>query len=161
MYVPSFLLPSADICQFTSSFVWMWYKAMRLEFTCVYTYVRTKLTILKQYNSLDRPILLNIYQIVLFAYGPGELGPISGRVIPKTLKMVPDTSSLNTRQYKARIRVKWSNPGKSVVSSPTPWCGRYWKGAFGSPTTTATNFTYFNLYIYIYIYIYIYTRNIR
>ena len=30
--------------------------------------------------------------------GPGDLGSIPGRVIPKTLKMVLDTSLLNTRQ---------------------------------------------------------------
>ena len=26
-------------------------------------------------------------------------------------------------------RVKWSNPRKGVVSSPTPWCCSYWKGS--------------------------------
>ena len=25
-------------------------------------------------------------------------------------------------------RVKWSNPGKGVAPSPTPWCSSYWKG---------------------------------
>ena len=33
------------------------------------------------------------------ANGPGNLGSIPGRVIPKTLKMVLDTSLLNTQQY--------------------------------------------------------------
>ena len=32
----------------------------------------------------------------VFANGPGDLGSIPGRVIPKTLKMVLDTSLLNT-----------------------------------------------------------------
>ena len=36
----------------------------------------------------------------------GDLGSISGRVIPKTLKMVLDTSLLNTQQYKVRIEGK-------------------------------------------------------
>ena len=27
-------------------------------------------------------------------------------------------------------RVKWSNPGKGVAPSPTPWCSSYWKGSF-------------------------------
>ena len=27
-------------------------------------------------------------------------------------------------------RVKWSNPGKGVASSPTPWCSSYRKGSF-------------------------------
>ena len=32
----------------------------------------------------------------VFASGPGDLGSIPGRVIPKTLKMVLDTSLINT-----------------------------------------------------------------
>ena len=32
----------------------------------------------------------------VFANGPGDLGSIPGRVIPNTLKMVLDTSLLNT-----------------------------------------------------------------
>ena len=42
----------------------------------------------------------------VFANGSGDLGSISGRVIPKTLKMVLDTSLLNTQQYKIRIKGK-------------------------------------------------------
>ena len=26
-------------------------------------------------------------------------------------------------------RVKWTNPGKEVVPSPTPWCSSFWKGS--------------------------------
>ena len=37
---------------------------------------------------------------------PGDLGSIPGRVIPKILKMVLDTSLLNTQQYKVRIEGK-------------------------------------------------------
>ena len=40
----------------------------------------------------------------VFANGPGDLGSITGRVIPKTLKMVLDTSLHNTQQYKVRIK---------------------------------------------------------
>ena len=42
----------------------------------------------------------------VFANGLGDLGSIPGRVIPKTLKMVLDTSLLNTQQYKVRIKAK-------------------------------------------------------
>ena len=42
----------------------------------------------------------------VFANGPGDRGSFPGRVIPKTLKMVVDTSLLNTQQYKVRIKVK-------------------------------------------------------
>ena len=36
----------------------------------------------------------------VFANGPGDRGSIPGQVIPKTLKMVLDTSLLNTQHYK-------------------------------------------------------------
>ena len=65
----------------------------------------------------------------VFANGLGDLDSITGRVIPKTLNMVLDTSLLNTQQYKVRIKVKWSNPGKEVAPSPTPRCSSYWKGS--------------------------------
>ena len=42
----------------------------------------------------------------VFANGPGDRGSIPGRVIPKTLKMVLDTSLLNTQHYKVRIKGK-------------------------------------------------------
>ena len=42
----------------------------------------------------------------VFANGPGDLGSIPGRVIPKTLKMVLETSLLNTQQYKVGIEGK-------------------------------------------------------
>ena len=41
-----------------------------------------------------------------FANGPGGLGSIPRCIIPKTLKMVLDTSLLNTLQYKVRIMDK-------------------------------------------------------
>ena len=42
----------------------------------------------------------------VFTNGPGVLGSIPGRVIPKTFKMVLDASLLNTQQYKLRIKGK-------------------------------------------------------
>ena len=42
----------------------------------------------------------------VFANGPGDLGSISGRVTPKTQKMVLDASLLNTQHYKVRINGK-------------------------------------------------------
>ena len=42
----------------------------------------------------------------VFANGPGDRGSIPGRVIPKTLKMVLDTSLLNTQHYKVHIKDK-------------------------------------------------------
>ena len=53
----------------------------------------------------------------VFANGPGDLGSIPGRVIPKTLKMVLVTSLLNTQLYKVRIKskVKQSRERSSVL----------------------------------------------
>ena len=42
----------------------------------------------------------------VFANGPVDLGSIPGRVIRKTLKMVLDTTLLNTQQYKVHINGK-------------------------------------------------------
>ena len=42
----------------------------------------------------------------VYANGPGELGSIPGRVIPKTQKMVLDATLLNTQHYKIRIKGK-------------------------------------------------------
>ena len=42
----------------------------------------------------------------VFANGPGDLGSIPGRVIPKTLKIVLVTSLFNTQQNKVRIKDK-------------------------------------------------------
>ena len=42
----------------------------------------------------------------VFANDPGDQGSISGRVIPKTQKMVLDASLLNTQHYKVQIKGK-------------------------------------------------------
>ena len=42
----------------------------------------------------------------MFTNGAEDLGSIPGRVIPKSLKMVLDTSLLNIQQYKERIKGK-------------------------------------------------------
>ena len=65
----------------------------------------------------------------VFTNGPGNLGSIPGRVIPKTQKMVLDASLLNTQHYKVRIKGKWINSRKVVMSSPIPRRSSYWKGS--------------------------------
>ena len=42
----------------------------------------------------------------VFTNGPGDMGSIPGRIILKTLKMVLNTSLINTQQYKVRIKGK-------------------------------------------------------
>ena len=44
--------------------------------------------------------------VSMFASGPGDLGSIPVRVIPKTLKMVHDSTLLNPQHYKVRIKGK-------------------------------------------------------
>ena len=65
----------------------------------------------------------------MFANGPGDLGSIPGRVIPKTQKMVLDASLLNTQHYKVWIKGKVEQSWEGVAPSPTPWCSSYRKGS--------------------------------
>ena len=69
-------------------------------------------------------------------------GSIPSRVIPKTLKIVLDTSLLNTQHYNLRIKGKVGQRKEyhphlhlAVVAIE--------KEAFGSHSTEVTNFTYF------------------
>ena len=65
----------------------------------------------------------------VFANGPGDLGSIPGRVIPKTQKMVLDAYLLNTQHYKVRIKGKVEQSREGVAPSPTHWCSSYRKGS--------------------------------
>ena len=55
-------------------------------------------------------IYMYIYNIGImvrvFANGPEDQGSIPGWIIPKTQKMVNDTSLLNTQHYKVQIKDK-------------------------------------------------------
>ena len=67
------------------------------------------------------------YQLIgligrVFANGPGDLGSIPGQVIPKTLKMVLDTSLLNTQQYTVCIKVN-----KTIQVRRTRHAGHCWR----------------------------------
>ena len=54
----------------------------------------------------------------VFANGMRDLGSIPVRVIPKTLKMVLDTSFRNTQQYKVRIKGKEEQSRKRSSTLP-------------------------------------------
>ena len=97
------------------------------------------------------------FKCLLNHNGPGDLGSIPGRVIPKTQKMVLDASLLSTQHYKVRIKGKVEQSRKGVAPSPTHWCSSYRKGSLRVTLDYGRQlyFTYL-LYIYIYIYIYIY-----
>ena len=62
----------------------------------------------------------------VFTNGPGDLGSIPGRVMPKTFKMVLDASLLNTQHYKVRINGKVE---KGVAPFLTPCCCSNRKGS--------------------------------
>ena len=55
---------------------------------------------------------------MVFANGPGELGSIPGRIIPKNFKMVLDTTFLNTQQYKVRIKDKVEQSRERISALP-------------------------------------------
>ena len=79
----------------------------------------------------------------VFANDPGDLGSIPGQVIPKTLKMVLDTTLLNPQQYKVRIKGKVEQYMEWRVPSLHLGIVAIEKGAFGSPSATVTNFTFY------------------
>ena len=54
----------------------------------------------------------------VFANGPGDLGSIPGRVIPKTQKMVLDASLLNTQHYKVQIKGKVEQSRERISALP-------------------------------------------
>ena len=54
----------------------------------------------------------------VFVNGPGDRGSIQGHVIPKTLKMILDTSWLNTQQYKVHIKGKVGQSWEWISALP-------------------------------------------
>ena len=92
----------------------------------------------------------------VFANGPGDLGSIPGRVIPKTQKMVLDASLLNTQHYKVRIKGKVEQSWEGVAPSSTPWCSSYREGSLRVTLDYVRQLYLLFTFIYIYIYIYIY-----
>ena len=82
----------------------------------------------------------------MFANGPGDQGPIPGQVTPKSQKcyLIPPCLTLSIIRYKSRV--KWCNPGKRVLPSPTSRCCSYWKGSL----RVALDYGH-QLYFYLYI----------
>ena len=74
--------------------------------------------------ALTNEITTSIYNWLIglvgrvFANGRGDWGSIPGRVIPKTFKMVLDTSLLNTQQYKVRIKGKVEQSRERSIALP-------------------------------------------
>ena len=71
--------------------------------------------------------------------------------------LMPPCLTLSIIRY--GTRVKWSNPGKGVAPSPTPWCSKLSKREpSGHPRLWSP--TLLTLYIYIYIYIKLFLLNL-
>ena len=93
-------------------------------------------------------IMFNIgLGVRMFANGPGDLGSIPGRVIPKTQKMALDASLHNTQHYKVRIKGKVEQSREGVAPSLTHWCSSYRKGSL-RVTLDYGRQLYFTIYIY-------------
>ena len=76
----------------------------------------------------------------VFTNAPGDLDSIPGHVIPKTFKMVLDTSLLNTQQYKVRIKAKVEKSTERSSALPKHLgVVTIEKGAFWSLSTTVAN----------------------
>ena len=71
-----------------------------------------------QLQSFVHPQLNGFKVGRVFVNDPGDLGSIPGRIIPKTLKMVFDTSGLNTQQCKVRIKGKVEQSRKKRSALP-------------------------------------------
>ena len=144
---------------------------MRIYNTYIYIYIeRERERVTHTYKNTFRILVIYI-AVRVFANGPGDLGSIPGRVIPKTQKMVLDASLLNTQHYKVRIKGKVEQSRERSRALPTRWCSKLSKREpSGHPRlwslTLLTllipshkhneNIYYIYIYIYIYIYTYIY-----
>ena len=54
--------------------------------------------------------------------------------------LIPLCLTLSIIRYGSRV--KWSNPGKGVSPSPTPWCSSYWKGNLRRPMSPTLFYIY-------------------
>ena len=68
------------------------------------------------FHTFDCNIVVSKFE--LFKNDPVDLGSITGCIIPKTLKMVLDTSLLNTWQYKVCIKGKVSQSRERSSALP-------------------------------------------
>ena len=104
--------------------------------------IQTLVTFSRNGKILVFLLLIGLIGKVL-ANGLGDQDSILSWVIPKSKKMVLDTSLLNTQHYKVHIK------GKVAVE----------KRAFGSLLTTVANFTYFAFYFIANVFYFIYFFN--
>ena len=80
-------------------------------------------------------ILLATEEFIKDRTSPGNLGSIPGHIVPKTLKMVLDTSLFNTQWYKVHIKRKVEQSRERSNTLPYTFKVAIEKGAFRSPST--------------------------
>ena len=97
---------------------------------------KSKFHIFSMNTTLNRLIGLVVR---VFTTGPGDLGSLPCHVIPKILKMVLDTSLLNSQHYKVCIKDKLEQSWERNCAFSTLRCSSYWKRAFGSPSIMVAN----------------------
>ena len=93
-------------------------------------------------RDLDLSNPTSIISSRVFVNGPGEWGSIPGRIIPKTFKMVLDTSLFNTQHYKVRIEGKVEQTRERSSALPTPRCSSYGKGSLQVALTFTTHHSF-------------------
>ena len=97
----------------------------------------------------------------------GDLDLILGCVIPKTLKMVLDTSLLNTQWYKIGIKGRVEQSSEMSSTFPTPRCKSYWKGTllvaldYGRQPITYEELSLYLILLDNYYYYYYYSKTIH
>ena len=95
-------------------------------------------------NNVQRLICRKTQTNLLAYNGPGDYGSIPDHVIPKTLKMVLDTSLLNT-QHKVRIKGKVERSKRRELRPPLHiGVVAFEKGSFWSSSTTVANRNTYN-----------------
>ena len=112
-----------------------------------YIYRLYILIIIFYFSKLSASVMVRV-----FAHGPGDLGSVPGRDIPKTQKMVLDAALLNTQHCKERIKGKVEQSRERSSAPPTPWCSSYRKRSL----PVALDFGRKLHYIYIYIFVWTY-----
>ena len=91
LYANIVALPYLKMTSTKCFFIFMCVCVSACVYMCIYIYIYNRLI-----GLVGR----------VFTNGLGDLDSITGHVIPKTLKMVLDTSLLNTQQYKVGIKDK-------------------------------------------------------
>ena len=86
----------------------------------------------------------------VFTNGPGDgvQSQVESYQRLKKWYLMPPCLTLSITKDESRVR--WSNPGKGLVPSPTPWCCSYQKGSLQVTLNYSCQLYFTFIYIYIY-----------